>query len=169
MVLIAFVASECPKHHVRSFSLASMCGSRGGGGGGVGVSDPLKNYINIGFPINTVLDPLKLQSYQARHSMLGDHWHTSETPFKWHFAGGPMMARFELYFWILPPPPSSTKRKIFLKVGPPLTKNFWILAWPGCSTLVYKMLRPELINGGYPEVRWSLWVGIVQIFIKNTI
>ena len=72
-----------------------MRGSRGVGGGGQGVWIPLKNHKNIGFPSNTGPDPLKLQSYQASHSMMGHHRHARETPFKWcivkwHFAGGPM-------------------------------------------------------------------------------
>ena len=29
---------------------------------------------------------------QSQHSMLGNHRHASETPFKWRSAGGPMMA-----------------------------------------------------------------------------
>ena len=45
--------------------------------------------------------------------MLGDHRHASETPFKWHFAGGPMMTQFKLYL----DPLINLK-----KVGPPLKK-----------------------------------------------
>ena len=48
--------------------------------------------------------------------MLGHHWHASETPFKWRFAGRPMMARLKGN--LNPPPPSSTQKKN----GPPLTK-----------------------------------------------
>ena len=47
--------------------------------------------------------------------MLGHHPHASKRPFQWHFAGGPMMAR-----WICPP--SSNYKKNDIKVGPPLTK-----------------------------------------------
>ena len=50
----------------------------------------------------------------------------SETPFKWRFAGGPMMARLQ---WYLDPSsphqPKNQKQKnktINVKVGPPLTK-----------------------------------------------
>ena len=46
--------------------------------------------------------------------MLGHHRITSETPFKWRFAGGPMMVRF---LWYLDPLIN------LKKVGPPL-KNF---------------------------------------------
>ena len=47
-----------------------------------------------GFLSILVRFPLKSQSYQAmQHSMLGHQRHASETPFKWCFAGGPMMTR----------------------------------------------------------------------------
>ena len=43
--------------------------------------------------------PEKSQEYRvSKHSMLGHHRHTRETPFKWRLAGGPMMSRFQLYF-----------------------------------------------------------------------
>ena len=35
---------------------------------------------------------IKVQHYQQ--AVLGHYWPTSETPFKWRFAGGPMVARF---------------------------------------------------------------------------
>ena len=54
---------------------------------------PLKNHKNIGFLRNTGLDPLKITKLPSHHSMFGHHRHASETPFKWCFAGGPMMAR----------------------------------------------------------------------------
>ena len=60
--------------------------SRGLGGSG----HPLKNHKPIGFLSNTGPDPLK----NSLHSMLGHHPPPSETPFKWHFACGPMMASF---------------------------------------------------------------------------
>ena len=47
--------------------------------------------------------------------MLGQHQHASETPFKWRFASGPMMARLKWY--------SSAKKKNVFKIGPPLTKR----------------------------------------------
>ena len=49
--------------------------------------------------------------------MLGPHWHGSETPFKWRFASGPMMARFSWYFEPL------FNLKNAVEIGPPL-KNF---------------------------------------------
>ena len=33
----------------------------------------------------------------SQHSMSGHHRHASETPFKWRFAGGSMMARLWCY------------------------------------------------------------------------
>ena len=54
---------------------------------------PLKNHKNIGFLSNFGPDPLQITKLLSQHSMLGHHQHASETPFKWRFAGGPMMAR----------------------------------------------------------------------------
>ena len=53
-----------------------------------------------------------LQSSQ--HLMLGHHRPASETPFKWRFAGGQIMARH-------PISPNQIK-KHFIKFEPPLTK-----------------------------------------------
>ena len=64
------------------------------GGGGTGGPDPLKNHKNIGFPSNIDPDPLKITKLPNQHSMVGHYRHASETPFKWRFAGGPMMALF---------------------------------------------------------------------------
>ena len=62
---------------------------------GTGVPDPLplKNHKNIGFQSNTGPDPLKITKLPSQHSILGLHRPVpvSETPFKWRFAGGPMM------------------------------------------------------------------------------
>ena len=71
---------------------------------------PLKKSQNIGFLINTGPDPLKITKPSSQHSMLGHHRHASETPFKWRFAGGPMMARL---LWYLDPP--SPHRDIFFR------------------------------------------------------
>ena len=60
------------------------------GGGGCRTPPPLENHKKIGFLSNTGQDSLKTHS---QHPMLGHHRHASETPFKWRFAGGPMMAR----------------------------------------------------------------------------
>ena len=64
-------------------------------GGQIGGPDPppFKNHNNIEFLNNTGPDPLKITKLPSQHSMLGHHWHASETPFIWCFAGGPMMAR----------------------------------------------------------------------------
>ena len=59
---------------------------RGGGAGH-------ENYRNIGFLSNTGADPLKITKLPIQHSMLGLHRPAGETPFKWRFAGGPLMAR----------------------------------------------------------------------------
>ena len=55
--------------------------------------------------------------------MSGHHKHASEAPFKWRFAGGPMMAHLLCY--LDPPSPHQLKKqqqKKPVKVGPPLTK-----------------------------------------------
>ena len=60
---------------------------------GTGVPDPPGKHKNIGFLGNTGPDPLKITKLSSQHLMSGHHRHTSETPFKWRFAGGPVMAR----------------------------------------------------------------------------
>ena len=63
--------------------------------GGQGVlTYPLKNHKNIEFLSNTGPDPLKFSKLPSQHSTLDHYRHASETPFKWCFAAGPMMARF---------------------------------------------------------------------------
>ena len=76
---------------------------------------PRKNHTNKGFLSNTGPDPQKITNLSSQHSMLGLYRHASEMPFKWRYAGGPMIARLIVVFW-------STKKKNFVKVGPPLTK-----------------------------------------------
>ena len=61
--------------------------------GGTGGPDPLKNHKNIGFLRNSGPDPLKNYEATTPDLKLGHHQNASETPFKWRFAGGPMMAR----------------------------------------------------------------------------
>ena len=51
--------------------------------------------------------------------MLGHHRHTSEMPFKWRFAGGPMLARI---LWYLDPLSSHQLKKNVVKVISPLAK-----------------------------------------------
>ena len=55
---------------------------------------PMVNHKNIEFLSNTGPDPLKFSKLPSQHSMLHHHRHASSAPFKWSFAGGPMMARF---------------------------------------------------------------------------
>ena len=67
-------------------------GSRGGGGGAGGPDPTPENHKNLGFLSNTGPDPLKNHKATMQHSMLGHHRPTSVSPFKWLFAGGPIMA-----------------------------------------------------------------------------
>ena len=62
--------------------------------GGTGGPDPLENYKNKGFLGNTGPDFLKITKLPSQHTMLGHHRPASETPFKWRFAGGPVMASY---------------------------------------------------------------------------
>ena len=63
--------------------------------GETGGPDPLhpEKSQKYSFFSNTGLNPLKITKLPKQHSMLGHYQHTSETPFKWRFAGGPIMAR----------------------------------------------------------------------------
>ena len=76
--------------HVGHIACVDPEGDRGSG-------PPLKNHKLIGFLSNTDLDPLKITKLLGQNSMLGHHRHASETPFKWHFAGGPIMSRLLRY------------------------------------------------------------------------
>ena len=58
-----------------------------------GSGPPTENHKSIGFLSNSGPDPLKIIKLPSQHSILGHNGHASETPFKWRFAGGPMMAR----------------------------------------------------------------------------
>ena len=73
------------------------CADPEGGGGGVKTS-PMKNHKNIEFLSNTGQDPLKFSKLPSQHSMLHHHRHASSAPFKWSFAGGPMMAPLLVIF-----------------------------------------------------------------------
>ena len=70
-----------------------MRGSKGGRGAGGPDPLPLKNHKIYG-SVPTCSGSLKNHKATKPGSMLGHHWLASETPFKWRFAGGPMMARF---------------------------------------------------------------------------
>ena len=60
------------------------------GAGGPGL--PLKHHENIGFSAILVRIPWKITKLPSQYSMTGHHRSASETPFKWHFASGPIMA-----------------------------------------------------------------------------
>ena len=66
----------------------------------------------------------KVTDYAAL--MLGRHLHGSETPFKWRFAGGPMMARLKWY--LDPPSPHQLKKrkKKRCQSWTPSDKTLWI-------------------------------------------
>ena len=66
-------------------------GSRGGDDRGYG---PPRKITKKGFLSNTGPDPLKIVKLLGQNSMLGHNWDASETPFKWCFAGEPMVAGF---------------------------------------------------------------------------
>ena len=58
------------------------------------VSGPPEKSENIGLLSNDCSDPLKNHKATKPALMLGHHRPAGETPFKWRFAGGPMMACF---------------------------------------------------------------------------
>ena len=90
-----------------------MGGSRGGTGG---PDPPEKSQKYRGF----MQYGSKLPS---KHSMSNHHRHASESPFKWRFTGGPMMARLYSGIWILP------SKKKTLPSWTPSGDTFWIRAW----------------------------------------
>ena len=105
-VLLTIVADMMPTTSKQTPHIGkiSMCGSRRGTGG----PDPsFKNIKNIGFLSNTGPDPLKITRLPILHSMLGHHQPASETPFKWRFLNGVLLAGrwwpTNCGFWILPP------------------------------------------------------------------
>ena len=71
---------------------SDTCADPGGGGGGRRSGRPPGKSQNIVFFSNTGPDPLKIVKLPSQNSILGHYRHASETPFKWRFAGGPMMA-----------------------------------------------------------------------------
>ena len=108
--------------------------------------------------------------------MLGHHRHDCDTPFKWRFAGGPMMACRIL----LPLINKKKQKKKNIEVWPPLILNiFWIrlvlansahldqttytkVAWPTSSlfTLMTSILRnsaPKINSLHENKKRQSLW------------
>ena len=69
-------------------------GSHGRNPRGEGVRTPMKIHKNIGFPSNIDPDPLKITKLPSQHSIVCHYRHACETPLKWRFAGGPIMAHF---------------------------------------------------------------------------
>ena len=69
----------------------------GGSSGGTGGLDPtpLKIHKNIGLRSILFWIPRKITKLPSQHSMLDHYRHATETPFKWRFASGPMIARFK--------------------------------------------------------------------------
>ena len=138
--------------------------------GGTGGPDPppLKNHKNIGFLSNTGQDPLKNHkaTVPSQNSMLGHHRHVSKTPFKWRFAGGPMMARFQFYL-----DPLINKKKSWTHSE----KSFWIrpcwpciifYLWPykptsNCIWLLITVLRIAV----YPGISCIISVSADNIFL----
>ena len=90
-----------------------------------GSRSPLKKITKLyGFLAILVWIPWKITKLPSQHSMLGHHRHASETPFKWRFAGRPMMVQF---LWYLDP----LINWIIIKKTQgwtPLKKTFWIPA-----------------------------------------
>ena len=99
-----------------------MRGSRGGGQGVLPSPPPGKV---IGFHSNTGPDPLKITKLPSQHSMLGHHRRASESPLKWPFGGGSIMARLKWYL----DPPYQTKKQTNKKPRQswtPSDNTFWI-------------------------------------------
>ena len=93
-----------------------MCGSRGRDRES---GPPLKNHKNIRCLSNTdPYRPKNHKSYKPAFSV-GPPKPTSKMPFKWRFAGRPMMVRL---YWFLDPLSLNQLKKECKKVGPPLKK-----------------------------------------------
>ena len=58
----------------------------------------------------------------SQHSLLSQHRHASEMPFKWRFAGGPLIARIVVFGSFLSS--SNLKKKRCLSLTPS-DKTFW--------------------------------------------
>ena len=94
-----------------------MRGSRGGTGG-PDPPPPLKNHKKLGCFANTGQDSdksLKITKLPSQNSMLDQHRHASEKPFKWRFAGMPMTARL---YWRLDPPSHHKFKNNVVKIAP---------------------------------------------------
>ena len=116
-------------HHTQVFYWINIQRTQGGSGslvectcadpeGGTGCPapppPPLKNHF-IEFPSNPENHKTTKPAFNV------DHYRpTSETPFQWHFAGRPIIARFRCF--LEPRSPQKTNAKKLIRVGPPLTK-----------------------------------------------
>ena len=94
-----------------------------GGGGDRGSGHPWKITKIKVFLAILVQIPWKITKLPSQQSMLGHHRPASETPFKWRFTGGPMMAPFVVTFGSSIP--SSTKKECYQT-----DKTLWIRTWP---------------------------------------
>ena len=108
---------------------------------------PLKDHKAIGFLIRTVPNPMKITKLSSQNSMFGHHGPACETPLKWHFTGGRMMARFKWYL----DPLSAHQLKHF-------SQHSGITFWTGaCLTFtkydtVIKRQVPSLVEGGIGSI-----------------
>ena len=127
------------------FAIVPMGGSRGGTGD---PDPPEKSQKYSVFFSNTGPEPLKNQTSiqcwaiigrQRNAILLGHHRPARETPFKWRFAGGPMMAHFLVVFGSSLPHYLKKKR---CQSWTPSGKTFWIRAWvPGNRFPVFTSLE----------------------------
>ena len=133
-----------------------LSGTRGllvrGSRGGTGVrTPPEKSQKYKFFFVILVRIPWTITRLPSQHSMLGHLWHISETPSKWRFAGGPMIAR--LYWWYLDPPSPHKLKKKRCQSWTPSDKTFWICA---CYYLVCIFhLHPNFV---YASASAYLWI-----------
>ena len=103
--------------------------------------------------------PWKISKLPSQHLMLGQYRRSSETPFKWRFAGGPMMAR---YFWILS---SLIKNK-------PLSKMSWTqqkIVKVESKPFLQNFLDPHMWRRSYTSANFIellYWYGWVE-HVKN--
>ena len=86
---------------------------------------PLKTSKVKGFLAILVRMSYKVTKLASQHSNLGHYRPANETPFKWRFAGGLMVARLQWYLFGY-----SLTSKNVVKVRPPLTKLSGSARWP---------------------------------------
>ena len=83
--------------------------------------------------------PLQITMLPSQHSLLSHRPHANETPFKWRFAGGPMMARLKWIFGASLPLSTENKQTKRCQSWPSSDKTFWIRVW--CRLLIRKPLK----------------------------